>query len=77
MVLTKKGKKMSEQEKQTLTFENKTYEVDSLTDEQKKLVNHTVTISQELNAITMKLEQLNVTKEIFTAKLRKSLATED
>ena len=39
MVLTKKGKKMSEQEKQTLTFENKTYEVDSLTDEQKKLVN--------------------------------------
>jgi len=38
MVLTKKGKKMSEQEKQTLTFENKTYEVDSLTDEQKKLV---------------------------------------
>tara|TARA_R110000824_G_scaffold14294_1_gene60985 strand:+ start:376 stop:609 length:234 start_codon:yes stop_codon:yes gene_type:complete len=77
MVLTKKGKKMSEQEKQTLTFENKTYEVDSLTDEQKKLVNHTVTISQELNAITMKLEQLNVTKEIFTTKLRKSLATED
>ena len=33
--------------------------------------------SLELNAITMKLEQLNVTKEIFTTKLRKSLATED
>jgi len=67
---------MSEQ-KQTLTFEDKKYEIDSLTNEQKKLVNHTVNISQEINAMIMKLEQLNVAKEVFTAKLRKSLATED
>ena len=67
---------MSEQ-KQILTFEDKKYEIDSLTNEQKKLVNHTVNISQEINAMIMKLEQLNVAKEVFTAKLRKSLATED
>ena len=60
---------------QTITIDDKEYAVDSLTDEQKMLVNHCIDLDRKIGSTRFQLDQLQVGKDAFFALLKKSLET--
>ena len=61
----------------SLTFEGKNYLIKDLSATQKRLVDHNIAISNQINSLEMQLEQQKVSSEVFTEKLRKALSADD
>tara|TARA_R110000787_G_scaffold80956_3_gene175750 strand:+ start:1518 stop:1760 length:243 start_codon:yes stop_codon:yes gene_type:complete len=66
------AKKQKEQ-KPVLTFDDKEYVIEDMTDEQKAVLNHINDLQNKLNSMQFNLDQLNVGKDAFISKLRESL----
>ena len=60
---------------QTITIDDVEYAVDSLSDEQKMLVNHCIDLDRKIGSTRFQLDQLQVGKDAFFAMLKKSLET--
>lgn len=64
---------MTQEQPQTMIIDGKEYPVDSLTDQQKRLVNHCIDLENKINGTQFQLEQLTISKDGFVALLKKSL----
>ena len=65
--------KKEKEQKPVLTFDDKEYVIEDMTDEQKGILNHINDLQNKMNSMQFNLDQLNVGKEAFIEKLRKSL----
>ena len=66
------AKKQKEQ-KPVLTFDDKEYVIEDMTDEQKGILNHINDLQNKMNSMQFNLDQLSVGKDAFIAKLREAL----
>ena len=64
-------------EKPVLNLDDKEYDIESMTDEQKMMVNHFNDLQNKQNTNQFMADQLSVGKEAFINMLRKSLETEN
>lgn len=64
---------MSEKKTQTIVIDDKEYTEDQLTDEQKVLINHVADLDRKINSSRFNLDQLQVGREAFMARLKHSL----
>ena len=55
------------------TFDDKEYVIEDMTDEQKGILNHINDLQNKMNSMQFNLDQLNVGKDAFIAKLREAL----
>lgn len=69
------AKKQKEQ-KPVLTFDDKEYVIEDMTDEQKAVLNHINDLQNKMNSMQFNLDQLSVGKDAFIAKLREALEPE-
>jgi hypothetical protein len=67
---------MSEKKTQTIVIDDVEYTEDQLTDEQKVLINHVADLDRKINSTRFNLDQLQVGREAFMARLKVSLETE-
>jgi hypothetical protein len=67
---------MSEKKTQTIVIDDVEYTEDQLTDEQKILINHVADLDRKINSARFNLDQLQVGREAFMARLRSSLKAE-
>ena len=67
-----KAKKQAEP-KNVVSIDGSEYEFDSLVDEAKVAISHIAQLEGEMNALQMKLVQLNAAKSVFMAQLKESL----
>jgi hypothetical protein len=67
---------MSEKKTQTIVIDDVEYTEDQLTDEQKVLINHVADLDRKINSTRFNLDQLQVGREAFMARLKASLETE-
>ena len=65
--------KKEKKEPQKLNLFDKEYLLDDLTDEQKAMVNHIADLENKISGTAFNLDQLNVGKEAFINRLKKSL----
>jgi len=65
--------KKEKEQKPVLTFDDKEYIIEDMTDEQKGILNHINDLQNKMNSMQFNLEQLNVGKDSFIEKLRESL----
>ncbi len=66
--------KKEKEKKPVLTFDDKEYVIEDMTDEQKAILNHINDLQNKMNSMQFNLDQLNVGKDAFIAKLREALA---
>ena len=66
--------KKEKEQKPVLTFDDKEYIIEDMTDEQKVLLNHINDLQNKMNSMQFNLDQLGVGKDAFIEKLRESLA---
>ena len=64
---------MSEKKTQTIVIDNVEHELDSMTDEQKMLINHVMDLERKISSAQFSLDQLNVGKQAFISMLKQSL----
>ena len=65
--------KKEKEQKPVLTFDDKEYVIEDMTDEQKAILNHINDLQNKMNSMQFNLDQLNVGKDAFIEKLRESL----
>jgi len=65
--------KKEKEKKPVLTFDDKEYVIEDMTDEQKVLLNHINDLQNKMNSMQFNLDQVSVGKEAFIAKLREAL----
>ena len=68
---------MSEKKTQTIVIDDVEYTEDQLTDEQKVLINHVADLDRKINSTRFNLDQLQVGREAFMARLKMSLEPEN
>jgi hypothetical protein len=68
---------MSKKEKNLITINDKEYNIDDFTNEQKIMLNHINDLVRKLDNATFNLDQLNVGREAFVNRLIASLETEE
>jgi hypothetical protein len=68
---------MSKKEKNLITINDKEYNIDDFTNEQKVMLNHINDLVRKLDNATFNLDQLNVGREAFVNRLIASLETEE
>ena len=66
--------KKEKEQKPVLTFDDKEYIIEDMTDEQKALLNHINDLQNKMNSMQFNLDQIIVGKDSFIEKLRDSLA---
>jgi len=66
-----------EKDKPVLKIDDKEYDVDSMTDEQKIMVNHIVDLDRKVSSSEFNLIQLRFGKQAFVDALRISLTKEE
>jgi len=66
--------KKEKEQKPVLTFDDKEYIIEDMTDEQKVLLNHINDLQNKINSMQFNLDQVSVGKDAFIKKLRESLA---
>jgi hypothetical protein len=66
-----------EKEKPVLKIDDKEYDVDSMTDEQKTMVNHVIDLDRKVSSSEFNLIQLRFGKQAFVDALRASLTNEE
>lgn len=64
---------MSEKKTQTIVIDDVEHELDSMTDEQKLLVNHCLDLDRKIGSSQFQIQQLQVGKEAFVKMLKDSL----
>jgi hypothetical protein len=67
---------MSEKKTASIVIDDVEYTEDQLTDEQKVLINHVADLDRKINSTRFNLDQLQVGREAFMARLKASLETE-
>jgi hypothetical protein len=67
----------NKKEKPVLNLDNKEYDIESMTDEQKIMVNHLGDLQNKENSMAFNLDQIRVGKEAFASKLKVSLEGKD
>ena len=65
--------KKEKEQKPVLTFDDKEYVIEDMTDEQKGILNHINDLQNKMNSMQFNLDQLSVGKDAFIGKLRESL----
>jgi len=65
--------KKEKEQKPVLTFDDKEYVIEDMTDEQKGILNHINDLQNKMNSMQFNLDQLNVGKDAFISKLREAL----
>ena len=68
---------MSEKKTASIVIDDVEYTEDQLTDEQKVLINHVADLDRKINSTRFNLDQLQVGREAFMARLKVSLETEE
>lgn len=63
----------NKKEKPVLTIDEKQYDIESMTDEQKILVNHSRDLQNKENSMAFNLDQIRMGKDAVISKLKKSL----
>ena len=66
-----------EKDKPVLKIDDKEYDVDSMTDEQRTMVNHIVDLDRKLSSSEFNLIQLRFGRQAFVDALKISLAKEE
>ena len=66
--------KKEKEQKPVLTFDDKEYIIEDMTDEQKILLNHINDLQNKINSMQFNLDQVSVGKDAFIEKLREALA---
>ena len=66
-----------EKAKNTLTIDDVKYNVDDLDDEQKYCILQVQDLQKKAETLKFSLDQTNVAREVFTAKLKESLENKD
>ena len=64
---------MGKNEKNLITINEKVYNVDDFTDEQKIMLNHVNDLGRKLDNARFNLDQLNIGREAFILRLSTSL----
>ena len=64
---------MSEKKTQTIVIDDVEHDLDSMTDEQKMLINHVMDLERKISSAQFSLDQLNVGKQAFISMLKQSL----
>ena len=64
--------KKEKEQKPVLTFDDKEYVIEEMTDEQKGILNHINDLQNKMNSMQFNLDQLSVGKDAFIAKLREA-----
>jgi hypothetical protein len=64
---------MSEKKTQTITIDDVEHDLNSMTDEQKLLVNHCLDLDRKIASASFALDQLKVGKDAFVSMLKQSL----
>lgn len=67
---------MAKDEKKTITVNDKTYNVDDLTEQQIAMVNHITDLDRKLSSARFNVDQLTVGREAFVEMLARSLDTQ-
>ena len=65
--------KKEKEQKRVLTFDDKEYVIEDMTDEQKALLNHINDLQNKINSMQFNLDQISVGKDAFIEKLREAL----
>ena len=65
--------KKEKEQKPVLTFDDKEYVIEDMTDEQKGILNHINDLQNKMNSMQFNLDQLSVGKEAFISKLREAI----
>jgi len=65
--------KKEKEQKPVLTFDDKEYIIEDMTDEQKALLNHINDLQNKINSMQFNLDQVSVGKDAFIEKLREAL----
>jgi len=65
---------MSEKKTQTIVIDDVEHNFEEMTDEQKLLVNHCLDLDRKIASTQFNLDQLQVGKEAFLARLKAALA---
>ena len=65
--------KKEKEQKPVLTFDDKEYVIEDMTDEQKGILNHINDLQNKMNSMQFNLDQLSVGKDAFIEKLRETL----
>ena len=68
---------MSEKKTASIVIDDVEYTEDQLTDEQKVLINHVADLDRKINSTRFNLDQLQVGREAFMARLKVSLETKE
>lgn len=68
---------MGKKEKTPITINDKEYIYEEMTQEQQLLVNHISDLSRKIDSAAFNLDQLQVGKEAFVARLKSSLEEEE
>ncbi len=66
--------KKEKEQKPVLTFDDKEYIIEDMTDEQKVLLNHINDLQNKMNSMQFNLDQISVGKDAFIEKFREALA---
>lgn len=64
---------MSEKKTQTIVIDDVEHDLESMTDEQKMLVNHCLDLDRKIGSTQFNLDQLKVGKDAFVNMLKESL----
>ena len=64
---------MAEKKTPPIVIDNKEYDFEDLTDQQKMMVNHIADLDRKLGSAQFNLDQLNVGKNAFIEMLKKSI----
>lgn len=64
---------MSEKKTQTIVIDEVEHDLESMTDEQKMLVNHCLDLDRKIGSAQFNLDQLKVGKDAFVNMLKESL----
>lgn len=65
--------KKEKEQKPTLNFDGVEYDIESMSDEQKQMVNHVADLDRKVSASEFNLDQLKVGRQSFIDMLKNSL----
>ena len=68
---------MAEKQTQTITINDKDYNIEDLTEQQQMMVNHIADLDRKIRSTQFNLDQLSVGKDAFVNMLTASLETEE
>ena len=66
---------MSEKKTQTIVIDDVEHDLNTMTDEQKMLVQHCIDLDRKIASASFNLDQLRVGRDAFLTMLKKSLET--